>query len=108
MIEFRLCLCVNDEEEKFFEGFILRTFKMPSLPRIGELIEIAEDSYEIYAVYHCLEEGISEVRCMCLLFEFCNAFLSCDGWTLTGFSEEDEKKFKKAVKERRKQKERVA
>ena len=106
MVKFRLCIQGMEEEDEgefFVDSFMIRTFKMPSLPRKGEYIRLCGSDHTIDDVQHNLDKGIAEVRIINLsLIELCEVFIKYKGWKFEGFSPSQKRIFKKVVKERRK------
>lgn len=97
MITFCLVLSSPD-----YEGFLARIFKLPILPRKGELVNLAGEALEVSEIYHNID-GIPEVWIRDVHeYILCDAYLAFADWELDGFIDEEERDFKKAVKVRKK------
>ena len=95
----------NDNDSEYCS--LIREFEMPNLPRVGEIIVLAGEEYEVRGVYHQLEDVIVLVWIEDLsLNQLVTAFIKYDEtWKLQGFSEADRKEFYRLVEKQKKRRE---
>lgn len=95
----------EDTQDNGYEGFIKKTFEMPTIPRIGEWLRFSDwNLLKVTGVEHVISEGITEIHCgEGSEFEVLSSFIDDEqGWKYESGSAreeeiEDKKRFYQAT-----------
>lgn len=88
------------EEEAIGDSDIEKMVEMPVVPRIGELISLGGNTFEVDNVYHIITKRVVEVECNTELFCGVTAYAEDkEGWNLDNLSSDGKELFLNRVKQ---------